>query len=83
MDCSPPGSSVHGISQARILEWGAISYSSEIMGHTISIKLKRQLQTQGKCVSENIEESNFWHSESVIPVEHPSRVTRRQLDTGL
>ena len=22
MDCSPPGSSVHGISQARILEWG-------------------------------------------------------------
>ena len=26
MDCSPPGSSVHGISQARILEWVAISY---------------------------------------------------------
>ena len=25
MDCSPPGSSVHGISQARILEWVAIS----------------------------------------------------------
>ena len=23
-DCSPPGSSVHGISQARILEWGAV-----------------------------------------------------------
>ena len=26
-DCSPPGSSVHGISQARILEWVAISSS--------------------------------------------------------
>ena len=25
MDCSPPGSSVHGIFQARVLEWGAIS----------------------------------------------------------
>ena len=25
MDCTPPGSSVHGISQARILEWGAIT----------------------------------------------------------
>ena len=25
MDCNPPGSSVHGIPQARILEWGAIS----------------------------------------------------------
>ena len=27
MDCSPTGSSVHGILQARILEWGAISFS--------------------------------------------------------
>ena len=27
MDCSPPVSSVHGIFQARILEWVAISYS--------------------------------------------------------
>ena len=27
MDCSPPGSSVHGISQARKLEWIAISFS--------------------------------------------------------
>ena len=26
-DCSLPGSSVHGILQARILEWGAISFS--------------------------------------------------------
>ena len=26
IDCSPPGSSVHGISQARILEWVAISF---------------------------------------------------------
>ena len=27
MDCSPPGSSVHGIFQARVLEWGAIVFS--------------------------------------------------------
>ena len=27
MDCGPPGSSVHGILQARILEWVAISFS--------------------------------------------------------
>ena len=27
VDCSPPGSSVHGISQARIQEWVAISFS--------------------------------------------------------
>ena len=27
VDCSPPGSSVHGILQARILEWAAIPFS--------------------------------------------------------
>ena len=31
MACSPPGSSVHGISQARILEWVAISFSNPCM----------------------------------------------------
>ena len=27
MECSLPGSSIHGISQARVLEWGAIAFS--------------------------------------------------------
>ena len=27
MDCSPPGPSVHGIFQARVLEWAAIAFS--------------------------------------------------------
>ena len=30
MDCSLPGSSVHGIFQARVLEWGAIAFSGQI-----------------------------------------------------
>ena len=30
MDCSLPGSSVHGISQARVLEWVAIAFSEYI-----------------------------------------------------
>ena len=29
MDCSLPGSSVHGIFQARVLEWGAIAFSND------------------------------------------------------
>ena len=29
MDCSLPGSSVHGIFQARVLEWGAIAFSGK------------------------------------------------------
>ena len=29
MDCSPPGPSIHGIFQARVLEWGAITFSAK------------------------------------------------------
>ena len=29
MDCSLAGSSIHGIFQARVLEWGAIAFSEE------------------------------------------------------
>ena len=38
VDCSPPGSSIHGIFQARILEWGAIS--SILLGGTVQKSLK-------------------------------------------
>ena len=31
MDCSLPGSSIHGIFQARVLEWGAIAFSELIL----------------------------------------------------
>ena len=30
MDCSLPGSSIHGIFQARVLEWGAIAFSKSL-----------------------------------------------------
>ena len=33
MDCSLPGSSIHGIFQARVLEWGAIAFSDEALGY--------------------------------------------------
>ena len=39
MDCSLPVSSVHGIFQARVLEWGAIAFSDWLYvntGHTVS-----------------------------------------------
>ena len=31
MDCSPPGSSVHEIFQARVLQWGAIAFSATML----------------------------------------------------
>ena len=35
MDCSPPGSSTHGIFQARVLEWGAIAFSYTVLVNLI------------------------------------------------
>ena len=39
MDCSPPGSSVHGLLQTRILEWVAISSSNLIIDTQNVIKI--------------------------------------------
>ena len=38
MDCSLPGSSIHGIFQARVLEWGAIAFSGYTDDTTIMAK---------------------------------------------
>ena len=47
MDCSPPGSSVHGIFQARVLEWGAVAFS---VGMCISCQFKEQLDKGLYCI---------------------------------
>ena len=36
MDCSLPGSSVHGVLQARVLEWGAIAFSHLLLVSSLS-----------------------------------------------
>ena len=46
MDCSLPGSSVHGIFQARVLEWVAIAFSEKKEGR--EVKIKKQKQKQNK-----------------------------------
>ena len=39
MDYSLPGSSIHGIFQARVLEWSAIAFSEVMLDHFNSLKL--------------------------------------------
>ena len=43
MDCSPPGSSVHGILQARVLEWGAIAFSKKEPLATVNLTIEASL----------------------------------------
>ena len=45
IDCSPPGSSAHGILQARILKWFAVLFSGEIP----PVGLQKSL-----CVNQNM-----------------------------
>ena len=40
MDCSLPGSSVHGIFQARVLEWGAIAFSENSHSRILFIEMR-------------------------------------------
>ena len=42
MDCSLPGSSIHGIFQARVLEWGAIAFSDVKSGWLQKTKSKER-----------------------------------------
>ena len=43
MDSSPPGSSVHGIFQARVLEWGAISFSDNKFVPRLILPMRKEI----------------------------------------
>ena len=73
MSCSLPGSSVHGIFQARVLEWGAIAFSNSCMG-TATISLSDFLFPRP------------WHSFFFFfkgKLTHPFEVPFSPLDPGL
>ena len=87
MDCSPPGSSIHGIFQARVLEWGAIAFSSSAAqscptlcdpmnhstpGHPVHHQLPEFTQTHVHRVSDAIQPSHPRSSPSP-PAPNPSQ----------
>ena len=43
MDCSLPGSSTHGIFQARVLEWAAIAFSQHLLGYAKCVAKEKGL----------------------------------------
>ena len=45
MDCSLPGSSIHGIFQARVLEWGASAFSGYADGTTFMAESEEELKS--------------------------------------
>ena len=51
MDCSLPGSSIHGIVQARVLEWVAISFSTYNSIDTITISILQKIKLGSERLS--------------------------------
>ena len=70
MDCSLPGSSLHGIFQARVLEWGAIAFSTmrydcasnrmAIGQNTETLNAKKDVEQQELLFT--VDRSARWHS---------------------
>ena len=66
MDCSPPGSSVHGIFQARVLEWGAIAFSEVPTYNKLMINHLKDTQIVDSCGNMDGSPGNYaeWKSQS-------------------
>ena len=85
MDCSPPGSSIHGIFQARVLEWGAIAFSdiclysdaiikynflTLLVGGAHKHKISRTQENQNVAVgSSSLSRRNSWREAIWFKVE--------------
>ena len=50
MDCSPPGSSIHGVFQARVLDWGAIAFSARSYSHRHFVYSLKQIPHTLACL---------------------------------
>ena len=83
MDCGPPGSSVHGILQARILEWALMSSSrgsaqhmdqtqvSHIAGRFFTMWVTREAPTLLKTTSRtSLSPMGFWSTASSTSLKH-------------
>lgn len=49
MDCGPPGSSVHGTSRARVLQWVPVAFPKRAL-NSVDVLLEQELLTVGLTV---------------------------------
>ena len=64
MDCSLPGSSIHGIFQARVLEWGAIAFSDIQMTPPLMAESEEELKSILMKVKEESEKVGLKQSQN-------------------
>jgi len=76
MDCSPPGSSIHGIFQARVLEWGAIAFSISLKQGSPTFRsptstfcqISGSTRLEIQCI---INATHLNHLETILPLASP------------
>ena len=68
MDCSLPGSSVHGIFQARVLEWGAIAFSAASLGNleNMSVMTRFGQQMAAGNFGERMQDNPNWEVQLLL-----------------
>ena len=92
MDCSLPGSSIHGILQASVLEWGAIAFSKKVNDESEKVGLKLNIQktkimASGPITSceidgetvETVSDFIFWGSKITADGDCSHEIKRRLL----
>ena len=69
MDCSPPASSVHGIFQPRVLEWGAVAFSTiRAENEIIGIQIRKEVKF------------SLFADDMILCIENPKASTRKLLE---
>ena len=79
MDCSPPGSSIHGIFQARVLEWGAIAWFSLIHKSTFDLQTTCPL-FQNFCITWLLASPPRSNSPRVLEILPPDLNTKSEVN---
>ena len=87
IDCSPPGSSVHGIFQARILEWGAVAFSAPPTNSHETLTACQALLGEGRDTAVNTSTSPGplsagFYSDSLLPGPGPLTLSFLPLPEG-
>ena len=84
-ECSPPGSSIHGIVQARVLEQDAIAFSESLALRNIAYFLLFLLsffQPHEKILCAQSVHASHWYSPILSSLNGPEKITNMQADKG-
>ena len=76
MDCSLPGSSIHGIFPARVLVWGAIDFSLEVLGTAI----REEKEIKGIQIGKEEVKFSLFADDIIVYMENPKDTTRKLLE---